>query len=120
MNSVLAALIAGALAIPAAAQTTDQSATTGSAAPSTSAQTTKDAAANAKASKETRKLTTAEKNKAIKDINQHSIKPEPEPGRSVGDDPRGYSAAEIRAKAGRSPSKGPTKSTPENPTRAPQ
>ena len=118
MNSVLAALIARAFAIAAAAQTTDPNATIESAAQSTTAQTAKNAAAKAKASRETRKMTTAEKNKAIKDANIQMINPEAKGW--VGDDPRGYSADEIRSKAGRSSAKGPPKSTSENPTHAPQ
>lgn len=64
-------------------------------------------------SKETAKMTTTEKNKAIKDANKQSINPDnPTNLRSwVGDDPRGTHREEIRNRKGRVPPKDPTKGT---------
>ena len=88
MNKLIVALIAGAFATVAAAQTAapaatakekqaDVKATTGAAAASTTgAQTAKEAAANTAKSKETAKMTTAEKNAAIKDVNKQAVNPE--------------------------------------------
>lgn len=90
MNKLIVALIAGAFATVAAAQTampgqtpkdkakqSEVSATTGAAAASTTgAQAAKDAAANTAKSKEVPKMTTAEKNKAIKEVNKQAVNPE--------------------------------------------
>jgi hypothetical protein len=88
MNKLLVALIAGAFAIVAAAQTTApkatakekqadvQSTTAAAAASTTGAQTAKEQAANVKASKEVAKMTTAEKNAYIKELNKQMINPE--------------------------------------------
>jgi len=88
MNKLLIALIAGAFATVAAAQTAapastakekqaDVKATTGAAAASTTgAQTAKEAAANTAKSKEVSKMTTAEKNAAIKQVNKQAVNPE--------------------------------------------
>ena len=96
MNKLLVALIAGAFATVAAAQTAmpapttkekqaDVKATTGAAAASTTgAQTAKEAAANTAKSKETAKMTTAEKNTAIKDVNKQMVNPENPSGSVAG------------------------------------
>jgi hypothetical protein len=102
MNKLLVALIAGAFAAVAAAQTPApapaapakptakerqadvKSATDAAAASTTGAQTAKEQAANVKASKETSKMTTAEKNKAIKDANKSQINPENPSGSVAG------------------------------------
>jgi hypothetical protein len=88
MNKLLIALIAGAFATVAAAQTApakptakekqqDVQSTTGAAAASTTgAQTAKEAAANTAKSKEVSKMTTAEKNAAIKSVNKQAVNPE--------------------------------------------
>jgi hypothetical protein len=88
MNKLLIALIAGAFAIVAAAQTAAPKATTkekqadvkstteAAAAQTTGAQTAKEQAANVKASKEVAKMTTAEKNAYIKELNKQMINPE--------------------------------------------
>ena len=88
MNQLLIALIAGAFASVAVAQTAapkmtpDQKqeavqSTTGAASnANTGAQTAKQQDANVKASKETAKMTTAEKNKAIKDVNTKMVNPD--------------------------------------------
>ena len=104
MNKLLVVLIAGAFAAVAAAQTpapamapadpakpttkerqADVKATTGAAAASTTgAQTAKEQAANVKASKEVTKMTTAEKNKAIKESNTKMINPDNPSGSVAG------------------------------------
>ena len=102
MNKLLVALIAGAFAAVAAAQTPApapaapmkptakerqadvKSATDAAAASTTGAQTAKEQAANVKASKETSKMTTAEKNKAIKDVNKQMVNPENPSGSVAG------------------------------------
>jgi hypothetical protein len=87
MNKLLIALIAGVFATVAAAQTApakptvkekqqDVSATTqAGSTSSTGATTAKEAAANTAKSKETAKMTTAEKNKAIKEVNKEPVNP---------------------------------------------
>ena len=96
MNKLLIALIAGAFAIVAAAQTTPakpttkerqadvQSTTAAAAASTTGAQTAKEQAANVKASKEVAKMTTAEKNAYIKELNKQMINPENPSGSVAG------------------------------------
>jgi hypothetical protein len=102
MNKLLVALLVGAFASVVAAQTpapapaapakptakerqADVKSTTDAAAASTTgAQTAKEAAANTKASKETAKMTTAEKNKAIKDANKQMINPDNPSGSVAG------------------------------------
>ena len=88
MNKLLVALIAGAFATVAAAQTAPakptakerqadvKSTTDAAAAQTTGAQAAKEAAANTAKSKETAKMTTAEKNAAIKDVNKQAVNPE--------------------------------------------
>jgi pyruvate/2-oxoglutarate dehydrogenase complex dihydrolipoamide acyltransferase (E2) component len=88
MNKLLIALIAGAFATVAAAQTAapatttkekqkEVQATTGAAAASTTgAQTAKQAAENTAKSKDVSKMTTAEKNQFAKDVNKMSVNPE--------------------------------------------
>ena len=88
MNKLLVALIAGAFATVAAAQTAapasttkekqaDVKAVTGAAAASTTgAQTAKEAAANTAKSKDVAKMTTAEKNQLAKDVNKMAVNPE--------------------------------------------
>ena len=87
MNKLFVALIAGALASMAAAQTADpkmttkekqeavKSTTAATANANTGAQTAKQQEANVKASKATAKMTTTEKNKAIKDVNTKTVNP---------------------------------------------
>ena len=88
MNRLLIALIVGALASVAVAQTADPKmtskqrqdtvkATTGAASNSaTGATTAKQQDANVKASKDTAKMTSAEKNKAIRDANTKMVNPD--------------------------------------------
>jgi hypothetical protein len=88
MNRLLMALVAGAFASVAVAQTPDPKmtskerqetvkATTGAAANSTTGATTaKQQEANVKASKSSTKMTSAEKNKAIKDANTKMVNPD--------------------------------------------
>ncbi|MFO1325270.1 MAG: hypothetical protein U1F15_14590 [Burkholderiales bacterium] len=89
MNKLLVALIAGAFASVAAAQTMapspttkekakDVQSTTQQAAPSSvdTQKTAAEQAKNVKASKEVPKMTTAEKNKAIKEVNKSMVNPE--------------------------------------------
>ena len=88
MNKLLIALIAGAFATVAAAQTApakptakekqqDVQSTTGAAAASTTgAQTAKEAAANTAKSKEVSKMTTAEKKAYAKEVNKTAVNPE--------------------------------------------
>jgi len=102
MNKLLVVLIAGAFATVAAAQTPApapaapakptakerqadvKSATDAAAASTTGAQTAKEAAANTAKSKETAKMTTAEKNKAIKDVNKQMVNPDNPSGSVAG------------------------------------
>ena len=96
MNKLLVALIAGAFATVAAAQTAPakptakerqadvKASTEAAAASTTGAQTAKEAAANTAKSKETAKMTTAEKNKAIKDVNKMAVNPENPSGSVAG------------------------------------
>ena len=88
MNKLLATLIVAAIAGAAAAQTAaptmtqkekqqaTQSTTEAAAAANTGAQTAKQQEANVRKSKESAKMTTAEKNAAIKDVNTKSVNPE--------------------------------------------
>ncbi|MFO1311351.1 MAG: hypothetical protein U1F41_04730 [Burkholderiales bacterium] len=91
MNKLIVALIAGAFATVAAAQTAmpgqtpadktkqkDVAATTqaGSGSSASTQKTAAEQAANTAKSKETPKMTTAEKNTAIKDANKMAINPE--------------------------------------------
>ena len=89
MNQLLIALIAGAFATVAVAQTAapapattkekqaDVKATTGAAAASTTgAQTAKEAAANTAKSKDVSKMTAAEKNAYAKEVNKQAVNPE--------------------------------------------
>jgi hypothetical protein len=91
MNKLLVALIAGAFVSVAAAQTAapapasttkekqaDVQATTaaGSGSSASTQKTAAEQAKNVKASKEVPKMTTAEKNKAIKDVNKSGVNPE--------------------------------------------
>ena len=88
MNKLLVALIAGAFATVAAAQTAApkpttkerqadvKAATDAAAASTTGAQTAKEAAANTAKSKDVSKMTTAEKNKMAKDINKQMVNPD--------------------------------------------
>jgi len=88
MNRLLVALIVGAFASVAAAQTADpkltpkekqesvKSTTEAAAASNSGATTAKQQEANVKASKATAKMSTAEKNKAIKDVNTQMVNPE--------------------------------------------
>ena len=96
MNKLLVALIAGAFATVAAAQTTPsekakekqadvKAATSGN--PNNSAGQAATAAeqkANTAKSKETAKMTTAEKNQAIKDVNKQAVNPENPSGSVAG------------------------------------
>ena len=97
MNKLLVALIAGAFAIVAAAQTAPpqkatakerqadvKSTTEAAAAQTTGAQTAKEQAANVKASKDVSKMTTAEKNAYIKELNKQMINPENPSGSVAG------------------------------------
>ena len=88
MNKLLVALIAGAFATVAAAQTSPpkqttkekqadvKSATGAAAASTTGAQTAKEAAANTAKSKDVSKMTAAEKNAYAKEVNKMSVNPE--------------------------------------------
>ncbi|MCC6193893.1 MAG: hypothetical protein IT518_05430 [Burkholderiales bacterium] len=88
MNKLLLALIAGAFTVTAAAQTAapkptakekqqDVRSTTGAAAAAdTATETARQQAANVKASKEVSKMTAAEKNAFIKELNKQMINPE--------------------------------------------
>ena len=96
MNKLLVVLLAGAFASVAAAQTpapaapaapmkettkekqADVQATTqaGSGSSASTQKTAAEQAKNVKASKETTKMTTAEKNKAIKDVNKMQVNPD--------------------------------------------
>lgn len=97
MNKLLVALIAGAFATVAAAQTApakptakerqaDVKAATeaGSGSSAGVAATAKEQPANVKASKETAKMTTAEKNKALKDVNKQMVNPDNPSGSVAG------------------------------------
>src|SRR5262245_11979369 len=96
MNKLLVALIAGAFAVVAAAQTAApkpttkerqadvKSSTEAAAASTTGAQTAKEAAANTAKSKDTAKMTTQEKNKAIKDVNKQMVNPDNPSGSVAG------------------------------------
>jgi len=98
MNKLLIALIAGAFATIAAAQNPvtnpspmtkekqqDVSATTqsGSGSSASTQKTAAEQAQNVKASKETAKMTTAEKNKAIKEVNKTSVNPNNDAGQAA-------------------------------------
>jgi hypothetical protein len=116
MNKLLVALIAGAFAVVAAAQTATPKATTkekqadvkattdAAAAQTTGAQTAKDAAANVKASREVAKMTTAEKNAFAKEINKQMINPE---------NPSGVAGTAAQQKANVEMSKGQPKANVE-------
>ena len=96
MNKLIVALIAGAFATVAAAQTAPakptakerqadvKAATDAAAASTTGAQTAKEAAANTAKSKETAKMTSAEKKQAIKDVNKMAVNPENPSGSVAG------------------------------------
>ena len=96
MNKLLVALIAGAFAIVAAAQTATpkpttkerqdavKSTTDAAAASTTGAQTAKEQAASVKASKEVSKMTAAEKNAFAKEINKQMVNPENPSGSVAG------------------------------------
>jgi hypothetical protein len=88
MNNLLVAFVIAALAGAATAQTSapkmtpqerqeaTQSATGAAAAANTGAQTAKQQEVNVRRSKETAKMSTAEKNAAIKDVNTKAVNPE--------------------------------------------
>jgi hypothetical protein len=89
MNKLLVALIAGAFASVAAAQTAPAKPTTkerqadvkaatqeGSVSSAGVAATAKQQPENVKASKETAKMTTAEKNQALKEVNKQMVNPD--------------------------------------------
>lgn len=88
MNRLLTALVIGAFACAATAQTADpqpttkerqavtQSTTQAGSTGSTGATTAKQQEANVKKSKATSKMSTAEKNTAIKDVNTKMVNPE--------------------------------------------
>jgi len=100
MNKLLVALIVGAFAVAAAAQTNpltnpsekskekqkDVQATTSQNAPSSvnTQKTAAEQAANVKESKGVAKMTTAEKNKAIKEVNKSPVNPENPSGSVAG------------------------------------
>lgn len=91
MNKLLVALIAGVFASVAAAQTAAPAAATtakekakevqattqaGSGSSASTQKTAAEQAANVKASKEVTKMSTADKNKAIKDVNKQMVNPD--------------------------------------------
>ena len=95
MNKLLIALIAGAFATGAVAQTAapttkekqaDVKAATqaGSGSSASTQKTAAEQAANTAKSKETAKMTTAEKNKAIKDVNKQMVNPDNPSGSVAG------------------------------------
>ena len=109
MNKLLIALIAGAFATVASAQTAapaqttkekqaDVKATTGAAAASTTgAQTAKEGAANTAKSKETAKMTTAEKNQMAKDVNKSAVNPNNSSGATATANMQKQTTAESKA-----------------------
>jgi hypothetical protein len=109
MNKLLVALIAVAIAGVASAQTADtkpttqqrqeatQSTTGAAAAANTGAQTAKQQEVNVSRSKQTSKMTTAEKNKAIRDVNTATVNPENSAG--VGATDRAQKASTATSKA---------------------
>ena len=121
MNKLLVGLIVAAIAGVASAQTSDskltakqkqeaaQTTTGAAAAANTGAQTAKQQEVNVKRSKQSAKMTTAEKNKAIRAVNENTVNPENTSG--VGATDRAQKASTAASKA--TTKQRPDLSTPE-------